>query len=185
MNVDYYLNEREQYLISKIDLDKLPPNHIKDLLVNKEGYPINILSLESDLQVIVRELQRQGYYFTSIKNINDSSILKYDKANQRVSIHPDIDLGSKICFNELIVAGTRLTKNLVVSRELTLKKGEIITPDSIEELNQKLAGLGLFATHRVTPYIIYGEVENSCVKTNLLVQVKEKEFGVGEIASIS
>lgn len=183
--VEYYINERDAYKIDAINLINVNEelaNKVRNRLVNKIDSALNVVEVEADLQRIVSTLQEEGYYFANIKNAKDSSILKYNKADLAVTFDPDIELGNKICFNELIIAGTRKTKNKVIERELFFNKGDVITPSILDELNQRLGNLGLFASLRITPYVIYDQSENSCSRTNILVQVKEKEFGLGEIA---
>jgi len=183
--VEYYINERDTYKISSINLLNVEEDlslKVKDRLINKVNESLNVVEIESDLQRVVMSLQEEGYYFANIKNAKDSSILKYNKADLSVAFEPQVELGNKICFNELIIAGTRKTKNKVIERELFFNKGDIITPSVLDELNQRLGNLGLFASLRITPYVIYEQNESSCSRTNILVQVKEKEFGLGEIA---
>jgi outer membrane protein insertion porin family len=67
-------------------------------------------------------------------------------------------------------------------REVELQSGEIITPVKLESIRQRLAGLGLFSSLRLSPYMIYDADNAECAKTNLVIQVKEKDFGQGEVA---
>lgn len=183
--VEYYINERDTYKISAINLENVNDEistKIKDRMLNKVNDSLNVVEIEPDLQRVVGSLQEEGYYFANIKNAKDPSILKYNKADLTVSFDPNIELGNKICFNELIIAGTRKTKNKVIERELFFNKGDVITPSILDELNSRLGNLGLFASLRITPYVIYDQNETTCSRTNILVQVKEKEFGLGEVA---
>lgn len=185
ISIEYYINERDSYKVSAVNIssiDKSIEKELKERLVNKENHPINVTSIESDIQVIVTYLQENGYYFANVKNAKDSSLLAYDKANLQVSFNPDVELGNKICYNDLIVAGNRKTRMRVFEREFNLQKGDVIKPSHLEEFNQRLSNLGLFATLRTTPYVLYEMNEGVCSKTNILVQVKEKDFGLAEIA---
>ncbi len=183
--IEYLINERESYKIGAIQISNIPKNledKIKLNIKNKEKAELNIVDLEDDLRKMISVLQEEGYYFANIINLKDPTLLQYDKTNQEVNLGPKVELGNQICFNELIVAGNRVTRNKVIEREVHFQKGEIITPSSLEELNQRLGNLGLFASLRITPYVIYEQQELSCSKTNILVQVKEKDFGLAEIA---
>lgn len=185
ISIEYYINERDSYKISSIkiiNVDKDIENELKEKLINKENQQINIISIENDIQTIVTHLQENGFYFANVKNVKDSTLLSYDKASLQVAFTPNVELGNKICFNDLIVAGNRKTKLRVFEREFSLQRGDVIKPSHLEEFNQRLSNLGLFASLRITPYVLYEMNESTCSKTNILVQVKEKDFGLAEIA---
>ena len=155
---------------------------VKKLLKNKEGQPLNVVELEVDLKRIVTHFQNEGYYFASISNLNADNLLIYDKSYQYAELHPEISLDRQVCFNDVIIKGIVKTKPEVILREIDLKKGDLITPDKLELFRQKISSLGLFSNLRLSPYMIYEGDEKSCTKTNLQVQVKEKDFGQGEVA---
>lgn len=183
--IEYYINEREAYLLSQINVEKITnelAGELKAGLINREGKPIDIISIEQDIQTIVSQLQEKGYYFANVTNAKSNSLLAYDKTNMQVKFLPEVELGNRICFNDLIIAGNRKTKNRIFEREFALKKGDTIKPSHLEEFNQRLSNLGLFASLRTTPYVLYEVNQEACSKTNILVQVKEKDFGLAEIA---
>ena len=185
VSIEYYINERDAYKISEVSIvnvDKDIEAAIKEKLINKVNQPVDIVAIESDIQTIVNHLQESGFYFANVKNAKENTLLIYDKANLLVKFAPIAETGNKICFNDLIIAGNRTTKSRVFEREFLLKKGDVIKPSDLENLNQRLSNLGLFASLRVTPYVLYDMSEGSCSKTNILVQVKEKDFGIAEIA---
>lgn len=185
ISIEYYVNERESYKVSAINIVNVAPeiqSELKTNLINKENSQINIVAIEEDVQRVISYLQEKGFYFANVKNAKDSSLLNYDKGTLQVSFNLDVELGNKICFNDLIVAGNRKTQLRVFEREFLLKKGDVIKPSDLESLNQRLSNLGLFANMRITPYVLYDMSEGACSKTNILVQVKEKDFGLGEIA---
>lgn len=184
LSIEYNIVERQQAILKSINLGNVEPQQVeqvKSLIVNKEGAPLNVIELESDLKKIVLHFQSLGYYFAKISNLNADNLLIYDKSYGLVELHPDIVLGRKICFNETLVSGNVKTQSEVILREINLSKGDLITPDKLENIRQKLTGLGLFSSLRITPHIV-SDAENNCTKTNLIIQVKEKDFGLMELA---
>ncbi|MGZ3788371.1 MAG: BamA/OMP85 family outer membrane protein [Bacteriovorax sp.] len=185
LSVEYGIAEKQQVILKAINLKHIDPvlkEGVKGLLVNKEGSPLNVVELENDLKKIVVHFQGEGYYFASISNLNGESLLAYDKSYTSVELNPNIVLDRQICFNESIVNGNIKTKSEVIHREINISKGELITPAKLESVRQKLSGLGLFSTLKISPYMMYEGDELACAKTNLIVQVKEKDFGLLEVA---
>lgn len=186
VTVEYGIAEKQQVILKKINFPKVPEELAADAraaLVNKEGAPINIIELEGDLRKMIIHFQNQGYYFATITNLNSDSLLTYEKSYAGVELTPEINLDRKICYNEAIVNGNVQTNTRVINREIDLQPGELITPKKLEDLRQKLSGLNLFSSLRITPYMMYEEEESlSCPKTNLVIQVKEKDFGLLEVA---
>lgn len=184
VEIEYLVNEKSQIFLKKINFENLSPEYWADVkaeLVNQESKPLNVTELENDFKKVVMKLQMQGYYFVSIANLNGEDLLSYDSINNSANLNVNLNLEKKVCFNDVVVNGNVATKSIVLSREITLKKGELITPDIIESARQRLTGLGLFSSLRITPYMIYEDQKNNeCAKTNIIIQVKEKEFGLGE-----
>ncbi len=185
LSIEIGISEKQQILMKEIDLGKIEENHqaeVKALLTNKVGEPLNVVELEADLKKIVQYFQAQGFFYTNISNLNADSLLIYEKGEDFVTLKPEIVLDRQVCFNDIIINGTVKTKNEVILREINLNKGELITPTKLEAIRLKLSSLGLFSSLRVTPYMMYESGNEKCAKTNLVFQVKEKDFGISEIA---
>lgn len=185
LSVEYGISEKQQVVVRSIVLKRLSNDlqeSVKKLLVNREGSPLNVVELENDLRKIILHFQEEGYYFASIANLNDESLLVYDKSFSSVELKPDIFLDRQICFNEAVINGNATTLPQVILREINIEKGELVTPAKLEKFRQRLSSLGLFSSLKITPYMMYEGDEKSCAKTNLVIQIKEKDFGLGEIA---
>ncbi len=185
VSIEYGIAEKQQVILKTISFDKVPENlvpGVKASIINKEGTPVNIVELESDLRKMIVYFQNEGYYFATIANLNSGNLVVYDKSYAFVELRPEISLDRQICYNESIINGNVQTKSEVINREIDLQPGELITPGKLENLRQKLSGLNLFSSLRITPYMMYEEENTGCPKTNLVIQVKEKDFGLIEVA---
>lgn len=185
VTIEYGIAEKQQVILKNITFPKVPDDlaaKAKTALINKEGAPVNIIELENDLRKMVIEFQNEGYYFANITNLNSDTLLVYEKSYASVDLRPEINLDRKICYNEAIINGNVQTNTRVINREIDLKPGDLITPKKLEDLRQKLSGLNLFSSLRITPYMMYESETGSCPKTNLVIQVKEKDFGLIEVA---
>ena len=185
LSIEYGINEKQQVMIKAISLVGVEENlqaEIKKTLINHEGEALNVVELESDLKKIIAHYQAEGYFFANISNLNSDTLLIYNKTYTSVELRPKVVLDRKVCFNEAIVSGNVKTNQKVILRELDIAKGELITPEKLDLLKQKLSGLGLFSSLSVSPYLLNKAFDNSCSQTNLVIQVKEKDFGLFEVA---
>jgi outer membrane protein insertion porin family len=185
VTIEYGIAEKQQVILKNITFAKVPDDlaaQAKAVLINKEGSPVNIIELENDLRKMIVYFQNEGYYFANITNLNSDTLLVYEKSYASVDLKPEINLDRKICYNEAIINGNVQTNTRVINREIDLKQGDLITPKKLEDLRQKLSGLNLFSSLRITPYMMYESEATACPKTNLVIQVKEKDFGLIEVA---
>jgi outer membrane protein insertion porin family len=185
MDIEYSVTEKQRVILSKISISQITVEEqekIKALLANHEGSPLNILELEKDLKSIVTQLQNEGYYFATITNLNANNLLVYDKTLTSAALNVELVTDRKVCFNDTIVNGNIKTKGEVIYREVNIERGELITPEKLEDVKHKITNLGLFSTTKITPYMLFDGNTNSCAKTNLVIQVKERDFGMVELA---
>jgi outer membrane protein insertion porin family len=185
LTIEYVIAEKQQVKLKSLILNKIPEQlqeGVRKVLTNQQGEPLNVVELENDLRKMIVYFQSEGYYFASITNLNADTLLNYDKTYSFAELKPEISLDKQICFNEAIINGNSKTQSVVINREIEFQKGELITPAKIETLRQKLSGLNLFSSLRITPYMMYGVENEGCPQTNLVIQVKEKDFGLIEVA---
>jgi outer membrane protein assembly factor BamA len=177
LTIEYVIAEKQQVKLKSLILNKIPEQlqeGVRKVLTNQQGEPLNVVELENDLRKMIVYFQSEGYYFASITNLNADTLLNYDKTYSFAELKPEISLDKQICFNEAIINGNSKTQSVVINREIEFQKGELINPAKIENLRQKLSGLNLFSSLRITPYMMYGVENEGCPQTNLVIQVKEK-----------
>ncbi len=183
--LEYSVNEKTQVVINEINFQNVSfdvSKELRKILANQINSPLNIVEIENDIKKTINYLQSLGYYFAAITNLNSEDFLTYDRLNSTAKINFNLNLDRKICYNDSIINGAIHTSKEVISREIGLVKNDLITPEKIDLIRGKLSNLGLFSSLRITPYMSYENLkENECAKTNLIIQVKEKDFGLGEI----
>lgn len=147
-------------------------------LKNRVKSAVNIIDLREDINKIETSLRDEGYYFAKIYNKRSKEIVQYSNDFRTAVLSVKINLGPQIKFNELKFLGLKKTNRKVIERELNLKTNEMITPQKVKELRDRLRFLGLFRTVEVTPIIIDKTINSA----DLLVKVVEKDFGFFELA---
>lgn len=185
VEVDFRIRERQKVVLEDVVFNNIPSelvSQLKSVMINQVDRPINIIELQNDFQRVRDMLLDKGYFFARITNLNDDSILQYKNNFQSVVINFEIDLGRKTYFDGHFVSGLDKTRKIVVDREVRLDRGEIVTPQKVERLRQRLNFLGLFSSVEINPFIINKDTDDDYYLVNLLIRVSEKDFGVIEVA---
>lgn len=162
------IDEGKQVLVGEISFEGnrlFKSAYLKDIISTKEGKVLNALSLNGDLTDILNLYEQQGYTFASI---NVADIDEYTSGTEkRLRVRIRIDENDKIKIDNIIVEGNTSTNSNVITREISLDKGNVITKESLLEIKKRLDNLGYFERVEVPKILKY---KNSTV---LLIKVKE------------
>lgn len=183
--VNILIIERQQTTLNEIKIKGVDNKLFEDVLKsihNKKGAALNVVALEKDLDKVINVIREKGYYFAEYRNRDPKKIVTYTSNYKEAALQLDIISGPKTVFESLLVTGNVKTKFQVVDREVLMKRGDIITPKKMQNIRNRLTLLGLFSAIRVTPYIGSSNEKNGETRVNLLVQLKEKDFGQAEVA---
>ena len=82
----------------------------------------------------------------------------------------------KLFLNKVIIIGNKDTRKKLILRELNINEGELITTRKIERAQTALLGLGIFNQVQIQP------VRGGAQQTDILVFVRERDFGAIEVA---
>ncbi len=183
--VTYSIKERQQSTLNKIELQGVPKSirpMILDGMINKTGKPLNVIELEADLGRALDKLREQGYFYATITNLNDDNVVTYESNYTKSNLLLKFKTGKVTILDNVVLSGNKVTKDIVLLREIKLEKGDIVTPERIKGIRDRINALGLFAKVQVLPVVTNKLTEDVENLTNLIVQVQEKKFGRGEIA---
>lgn len=183
--VTYSLKERQQSILEKINLDGIDGYYKETILksmVNKIGRPMNVIELESDLSRALNKLRDIGFFYARITNLNDDNVVSYDSNFTKSSLNLKFKTGKITKLENVVLSGNKVTKDVVVLREVKIQKGDVITPERIKGIRDRINALGLFGKIQVLPLVTNKLTTDDFNKTNLIIQVQEKKFGRGEIA---
>jgi outer membrane protein insertion porin family len=145
---------------------------------NREGAPLNVTAIKDDLNALLEMARMSGHYYAVIRNQNMADLITYSPSFRKASMIVEMDMGEQIRFGRTIISGLQKTKPGVIFREIPLVKEDIITPEIISDISERLRILGLFSIVEVTPVID----ESISGRANILVRVKEQDAGVIEAA---
>ncbi|MEI8346330.1 MAG: BamA/TamA family outer membrane protein, partial [Pseudomonadota bacterium] len=183
--IEYQIREKTRTIISAVDfsgVDQLVAQELREKMKNQVGQPLDAISIQGDLNLIVRWLQNKGYYWSEIINDDDNSFLSYSVDHREVKIKLEIKTGPKIAYDGLIVKGNLKTRFEVIGREVDFSTGELVTAERLEEIKTRLLSLGLFSQINIAPLELENHDNLSVTPADIVIQVKEKEFGMVEVA---
>lgn len=183
--VSFIIKERQQSTVDKITLDGVPEEFklkILNSMTNKVGLPLNVIELESDLARALNTLRESGFFYATITNLNNDNVVSYESNFTKSKIKLQFKPGKLTKFENFVLNGNKVTKDVVLTREIRLERGDLITPETIKRIRDRINSLGLFGKVQVLPIVTNKLSEDKFNKTNLIVQVQEKKFGRGEIA---
>tara|TARA_R110000868_G_scaffold55424_8_gene172380 strand:+ start:46166 stop:49048 length:2883 start_codon:yes stop_codon:yes gene_type:complete len=184
LNVRYIVLENQKVEITRIEFPGVPADlslKIIDRIKLKQGQPLDVTQVESDMNTALEVLREEGYFFARFAQIRDSKVVRYGRSFQTAQIVIPFELGKKTYFDGILVTGNTQTKSVVVEREVDLGKGDLVTSSAINRLRDRLVSLGLFANVSITPFLTQSSQQDQ-YWLSFLIEVKERNFGLGEIA---
>lgn len=179
MNVSYRIKEGVRSIVNNISFKGVPDNlarKAKTLLMTQEKNPFNPTLFKNDIEAVENFFLDEGYYNFQINNKLSGNIVDYKSDSSTVDINFDIEIGTRLYVDKLIIVGNRKTRAKLILRELALVEGDIITKKLLQNSQTNLLGLGVFSSVVVKPVL------NKNNYADLLVIVREKNFGIFEIA---
>jgi outer membrane protein insertion porin family len=179
--LEYSIQEGQRAFVSKISFEGVSEELEQKILSEiklKVSKPFNPLQVTSDIKIMTDFLQKQGYYYAEVINASDNEMVRYNKSGNAASVFFKVDTGPVIRFNRIIYLGNDKTRDRVISKKVFLKKGELVTPAKIQEIESAISATGLFNSVSVTPL----KHHSKNAATDLLIKVSERDYGLVEIA---
>ena len=180
-SVDYTITEGTRAYVRKIEFAGVP-EELEDKILygisNKVGKPFNPITMVEDIKKVATFLQEQGYYYAEVVNSNDAELVQYSKSGADVDIKFRVDTGPMVHLNRVLFLGNDKTRKKVLAKKVYIKEGETITPSKTRDIEAAISSTGLFNTVSVTPL----RHNSKNARTDLLVKVTEREYGLVEIA---
>ncbi len=174
--VHVFLREGRQVNVSKIllhNVSKLAEREIFKLIPLKEGVFLNSDHVDQTISTIKQYFREKGHFFVHIKN-KDEIVKFITPTNVEISFF--VDTGPLVRVGDVLVKNNNQTHARVIQREMTLKKGGVLTPSLLYESENKILRLGLFHFVDIS---VEDENEQAEIK-NLIVEVKERKSGLFE-----
>ncbi|MCB0368215.1 MAG: BamA/TamA family outer membrane protein, partial [Bdellovibrionales bacterium] len=146
---------------------------LMDLIELHPRVPLELYKLEKSIEKIKSKYQSLGYLEVNILNEKES-LVSYDETNTKAKLNYIISEGPQIKVNSIAIEGNFFTKDKIILIELEFKKGDILTPEKIEDSIARLQKTGFFNTVDIKTL----EQRTSIANRTVLVKVSEREPGL-------
>ncbi len=186
-DIEVRVNEKQQVILTAVEikgLDEELTQKVLSGLSNKAGQALDIIAMDRDLNNALTTVRDQGYLFARVDVKNERELLSYSSNFTEATLNIPFVTEEKVYLDSILVTGNRTTKANVILRETRIKSGEIITPSSLQAMRERLSVLGLFSEVKVQTYVLNRAraKRDGRYIANLLIQVKERDYGILEIA---
>lgn len=146
-----------------------------NLLSVKSGSALSLSELEESLQALKNFYRSEGFLEMKVQNENEQSrIVTYNESNTQATVEFQIYEGPKVVVADVSLQGNTFTKDEVILRELDFGKGDVLTPERIENSVGRLQRLGLFSKVSVKTLEDGTQIANRTA----IVEVGERDPGL-------
>ncbi len=175
----YRIREGARAKIRKINISgisKAQKFKVLSLLKLKVGDAFNPIAFKTYLATIKEYFKNEGFYFSELLSERMNKIAIYNDDNSKVDLYFDFDLGKRLNVGEVVIIGNNKTRSKVIRRELVIELGNTLRVKDLAVSRGKILSTGLFSSVVVKPIL------NSSNYADILISVKEKDYGLFEIA---
>jgi len=149
----------------------IPADQVRSAIKGKAGDVFSPQRLKEDQDGVLNLYSEKGYI-----NATLDVEKKFTEDYKGVGLVYRIQEGAPVTVGKIILRGNEHAKDVVLTRELLVKTGDVYDYEKILRSQQRIFKLGFFSKVRVQPV----EPEKVEKVKDLLVSVKEKEAGVVE-----
>ncbi|WP_413293399.1 POTRA domain-containing protein [Bdellovibrio sp. HCB185ZH] len=140
--------------------------------------PLKLSQIEEAVKNIKTFYQKNGYIEMLLLNEKED-LVTYDETNTKAILNFKIFEGPQVRAASIILEGNTFTRDYVLYQELEVKKGELITPQKIEDSISHLQRTGFFGTVEVKTL----EEKTNIADRTVIVRVTEREPGTFNIGA--
>ena len=168
VDVNFFLTEGQLWRVRAVVLPRTAPlqeSDVRKVLKGKPLDPVDITSVEADRLAIEDYYANLGYAAVEVR---DS--LAVDST--RVNVVYKIDPGPVVKLGKVEVDGIRRTRRRVVTRELTVRPGEILARKKLADSQQRIYDTGLYSD------VVFerGNIDSATSVADLLLTVRERKM---------
>lgn len=168
------LDEGDQYTVKEVTLNGnliKKDEEIKQLVDIERGDTYSQLQVTNNETRIANFVGKFGYSDAVVKTFP-----KIDEENKEVTLHLFVTPGPRVSVNQINISGNKVTKDVVIRREMRQFESAWLSNEKIEQSKSRLGRLGFFETADITTRKIEG------LEDVVDVDVKVKERQVNSIS---
>ena len=155
--------------------DSFPKAQIIEMLKVRTGAALGLRELEESIQIIKNFYRAEGFLEMKIVNENESSrMVTYNEANTQATVEFQIYEGPRVIVGSIITSGNNFTKDYVITREISFKTGDVLTPENLEDSVFRLQKLGLFSKVNIRML----EEGTNIAERTMIIEIEERDPGL-------
>ncbi len=136
---------------------------------------LRIKDLNAAIEALKTFYQSRGFIEMRILN-EQEGLVTYHESSTQATVEFQVHEGPKVRISSIVLDGNSLTKDYVILRELSMKPGDIYTPEIREDSMFHLQKLGLFSRVNIRTL----EEGTSMADRTVIVEVEESAPGTFE-----
>ena len=146
------IKEGEQTLVARVLVEgggDVAASELDGAIVLRSGRPFSYLQAEEGRVALMQIFSRRGHLYARVED--EEEFLDAPDGASRVDVRYRIQPGPIVRVGYVEVVGNRRTLEALVLRLVGLKKGDLLTPEAIDNGQQSLLSTGLFFAATLTP----------------------------------
>lgn len=148
---------------------------LQNILPIRPSESLKIKDLNTSIESLKEFYSSQGFIEMRILN-EQEGMVTYNDTSTQATVEFQIAEGPKVTVKSILLEGNSFTKSEVILRELSLKPGDVFTPERREDSLFHLQKLGLFARVNIKTL----EEGTSIGDRTIIVEVEESPPGTFE-----
>jgi len=176
VNVTVQINENILTQIRSINfvgLKSFTASQLYDVIDLKPNTPLNLVKVFNSYNQLKNFYQKSGYLEFNVLTTTDK-LIKYVENYEFADITYELKEGPQIRVKDIQARGNDFTKSKVILREVDLKKGDILTSDTVNDSVLFLERTQLFARAQINT----SDAGTDVVDRTVFVDVTEKNPGL-------
>jgi outer membrane protein assembly complex protein YaeT len=140
--------------------------------------PLKLSQIEEAVKNIKAYYHNNGYIEMMLLNERED-LVTYDETNTKAILNFKIFEGPQVRAASIILEGNSFTRDYVLFQELEIRKGELITPQRLDDSISHLQRTGFFNTVEISTL----EAKTPTADRTVIVRVTEREPGTFNIGA--
>ncbi len=148
---------------------------LQGILPIKTSESLRIKDLNDAIEALKSYYYSQGFVEMRILNEKEG-LVTYNDSSTQATVEFQVYEGPKVTINSIVLDGNVMTKDYVILRELSIKRGDVFTPELRDDSVFHLQRLGLFSRVNIRTL----EEGTSIAERTVIVEVEESAPGTFE-----
>lgn len=144
---------------------------LEGLVKVKIDEPLRLKDLDESLSAIKQAYLDNGYLEVDVP---DKDVVEYSRTGTQVSLNIRVHEGPQIFVNSIVIEGNQFTKDFVILNEISFGKGDILTPEKIEDSITRLQRMGIFSRVSIRTM----EQQSTVAQRTIIISVTERDPGL-------